>query len=185
MSCESSWSEAGETYRMREDDTIARRYQMPSTRARPNILFVIVHDLGTRLGCYGEPSVQTPAVDVLAAEGVRFVNHFCTAPFCSPSRGSIFTGKHPNVAVTAIAREIVALKWTITQQVQLPSSAHAILESCASSTLRFQGSESGAVAVSGVTFIVVTKAILISIGYRGKSMLAVGHIVPCAHHRSL
>jgi len=46
---------------------------------RPNILFLIVHDLGTRLGCYGEPSVQTPDLDALAEGGVRFENHFFTA----------------------------------------------------------------------------------------------------------
>lgn len=63
---------------------------------RPNILLIILHDLGTRLGCYGETSVQTPAVDDLASEGVLFQNHFCTAPFCSPSRGAIFTGKYPH-----------------------------------------------------------------------------------------
>jgi arylsulfatase A-like enzyme len=38
------------------------------------------------LSCYGEMSIQTPAVDGLASEGVLFRNHFCTAPFCSPSR---------------------------------------------------------------------------------------------------
>jgi arylsulfatase A-like enzyme len=63
---------------------------------RPNILLIILHDLGTRLGCYGETSIQTPAVDGLASEGVLFRNHFCTAPFCSPSRGAIFTGKYPH-----------------------------------------------------------------------------------------
>jgi arylsulfatase A-like enzyme len=63
---------------------------------QPNILFLIVHDLGTHLGCYGATSVQTPALDALAENGVRFENHFCTAPFCSPSRGSIFTGKYPH-----------------------------------------------------------------------------------------
>ena len=63
---------------------------------RPNILLIILHDLGTRLGCYGETSIQTPAVDALASEGVLFRNHFCTAPFCSPSRGAIFTGKYPH-----------------------------------------------------------------------------------------
>ncbi|MBM4049785.1 MAG: sulfatase [Planctomycetes bacterium] len=64
---------------------------------RPNILLITVHDLGTRLGCYGETSVQTPALDRLAAHGVRFVNHFATAPYCSPSRGGIITGKYPHV----------------------------------------------------------------------------------------
>ncbi len=66
-------------------------------RKRPNVLIVITHDLGTRLGCYGETSVRTPALDDLAAEGARFGRHFATACFCSPSRGAIFTGKHPHV----------------------------------------------------------------------------------------
>jgi len=64
---------------------------------RPNILLVIVHDLGTHLGCYGHRSVESPNLDRMAAQGVRFENHFSTAAFCSPSRGSMFTGKHPHV----------------------------------------------------------------------------------------
>ncbi|MFQ5810095.1 MAG: sulfatase-like hydrolase/transferase, partial [Armatimonadota bacterium] len=60
---------------------------------RPNVLLIVVHDLGTRLGCYGEESVRTPALDNLADEGVRFDRQFATACFCSPSRGSIITGK--------------------------------------------------------------------------------------------
>ena len=64
---------------------------------RPNILLVIVHDLGTRLGAYGEDSGCTPALDRFASQGVRFTKHFATAPFCSPSRAAIFTGKYPHV----------------------------------------------------------------------------------------
>lgn len=60
---------------------------------RPNILFIIVHDLGTALHCYGEPAVRSPRLDALAAEGVRFVNYFCSSTPCSPSRGCIMTGR--------------------------------------------------------------------------------------------
>jgi len=79
-----------------EKSQTTRRGEMTATKVRPNILLVIVHDLGTRLSCYGETSVQTPSLDALAAGGVRFENHFSTAPFCSPSRGSIITGKYPH-----------------------------------------------------------------------------------------
>ena len=59
---------------------------------RPNILYVILEDCGPHYGCYGEPLVQTPTLDRLAAEGVRFANLFCTAPVCSASRSALMTG---------------------------------------------------------------------------------------------
>jgi len=62
---------------------------------KPNILMVICHDLGTHCGCYGE-GVSTPNLDALAADGVRFSEYHCTAAQCSPSRGSIMTGKYPH-----------------------------------------------------------------------------------------
>jgi len=62
----------------------------------PNILIIICHDLGQQLGCYGDPSLRTHNLDRLAQEGVRFENHFATTPTCSPSRGSIMTGRYPH-----------------------------------------------------------------------------------------
>lgn len=60
---------------------------------RPNILFILCDDLRpAALGCYGGPHVQTPNIDRLAREGVRFQNAFCTTSLCSPSRASILSG---------------------------------------------------------------------------------------------
>jgi arylsulfatase A-like enzyme len=69
---------------------------MSTDSERPNVLLIVTHDLGTRIGAYGESSVQTPALDGLASQGVLFTNHFATAPFCSPSRGSMITGLYPH-----------------------------------------------------------------------------------------
>ena len=61
----------------------------------PNIVFIITHDTGDHFNCYGH-NVESPNIDKLAEKGVLFKNHFCAAPQCSPSRGSILTGKMPH-----------------------------------------------------------------------------------------
>jgi arylsulfatase A-like enzyme len=60
-----------------------------------NVLLVHWHDLGRHLGAYGVASAPSPVVDRLADEGIRFDHAYATAPLCSPSRGSIFTGLQP------------------------------------------------------------------------------------------
>jgi len=61
----------------------------------PNVVLVTCHDLGDYLGCYGTP-VQTPNLDAMAQQGVLLQNHFSTGSVCSPSRGSLLTGRYPH-----------------------------------------------------------------------------------------
>lgn len=62
---------------------------------RTNVLFIIVDDLTTTLSCYGEPGVQTPNMDALAARGVKFEHAYCQFALCSPTRASFLTGCYP------------------------------------------------------------------------------------------
>ena len=62
---------------------------------RDNLLIVHWHDLGRYLGVYGHADVSSPRLDELAAEGILFTRAHATAPLCSPSRGSLFTGRYP------------------------------------------------------------------------------------------
>ncbi|MGZ4510884.1 MAG: sulfatase family protein [Mycobacterium sp.] len=62
---------------------------------KDNVLIVHWHDLGRYLGAYGHPDVSSPRLDCLASEGFLFTRAHATAPLCSPSRGSLFTGRYP------------------------------------------------------------------------------------------
>ena len=69
---------------------------------RPNIVFILIDDLGWRdLGCTGSSFYETPRLDRLAAEGMRFTQAYASCPVCSPTRASILTGRYPaRVGVT-------------------------------------------------------------------------------------
>jgi len=63
---------------------------------KPNVIFFLVDDLGwADVGCYGSTFHETPNIDRLAKEGMRFDNAYSTCHVCSPSRASILTGKYP------------------------------------------------------------------------------------------
>ena len=63
---------------------------------KPNIVLVLADDLGVpQLGCYGSNYYQTPNIDNLAKEGMKFTNAYAAAAVCSPTRASIVTGKYP------------------------------------------------------------------------------------------
>lgn len=62
---------------------------------KPNILFILADDLGYGdLGCYGNNVIQTPVIDGLSAEGIRFTDFYAGASVSSPSRCCLMTGKH-------------------------------------------------------------------------------------------
>ncbi len=66
----------------------------------PNIVFIMADDLGyAELGCYGQKKIETPNIDRLAAEGMRFTQHYTSAPVCAPARCSLMTGKHGGHAI--------------------------------------------------------------------------------------
>jgi arylsulfatase A-like enzyme len=62
------------------------------TSQQPNILWILAEDASPHIGCYGETAIETPNLDALADEGVRFENVFVTCPVCSPSRSALVTG---------------------------------------------------------------------------------------------
>ncbi|TVS15774.1 MAG: DUF229 domain-containing protein [Planctomycetaceae bacterium] len=61
---------------------------------RPNILWFVVDDMSANLSCYGETVIETPELDRLAAEGLRFTRAYATSPVCSPFRSALITGMY-------------------------------------------------------------------------------------------
>lgn len=61
---------------------------------RPNVLWFSLEDTSPRFGCYGDEIAETPNIDALAGEGVRYPNACSTAGVCAPSRSSIITGRY-------------------------------------------------------------------------------------------
>ena len=87
---------------------------------RPNILFILADDLGYGdLSCYGRPDYQTPNLDRLAAQGVRFINSYSGAPLCTPTRCAFITGRYP-------ARTRIGLEEPLTEKGELGERANVL-----------------------------------------------------------
>lgn len=87
---------------------------------RPNILFILADDLGYGdLSCYGRPDYQTPHLDRLAAQGVRFVNAYSASSVCTPTRCAFITGRYP-------ARTRVGLEEPLTEKGDLGERAKTL-----------------------------------------------------------
>ena len=66
---------------------------------KPNIIFILVDDLGYGdVGCFGQQKIQTPAIDRLAAEGIKFTEAYAGNAVCAPCRSSLMEGLHPGHA---------------------------------------------------------------------------------------
>ena len=84
---------------------------------KPNVIFSLVDDMGWKdAGCYGSSFYETPAIDQLAAEGLRFTNAYSAHPVCGPSRASILSGKVPlRLGNTATTGDLPASEKTIAE----------------------------------------------------------------------
>lgn len=80
---------------------------------KPNIIFILADDLGYGdLSCYGANDIQTPQIDKLAQEGIKFTRVYANSTVCSPSRASILTGNYPDlVGVPGVIRDMPDNTW--------------------------------------------------------------------------
>jgi len=70
-----------------------------STGEKPNIIIFFTDDQGyADLGCYGAEGFETPHLDLLASEGIRFTDFYVPATVCTPSRAGLLTGRYPKRA---------------------------------------------------------------------------------------
>ena len=83
----------------------------PSIAAQsPNIVLIFTDDLGYGdLGCYGHPTIDSPHLDQMAAEGQRWTDFYAPAPVCTASRAGLLTGRYPVKTGTASA---VFFEWS-------------------------------------------------------------------------
>ncbi len=75
--------------------SIPNRFAGATSAGKPNIVYIIADDLGyADLGCYGQKKIKTSNIDRLAAEGMKFTQHYSGNPVCAPSRCVLMTGLH-------------------------------------------------------------------------------------------
>ena len=102
---------------------------------RPNVVFILSDDLGYGdLGCYGSRSIRTPAIDRLAAEGVRLTHFYSNGPDCSPTRAGFLTGRYQHrvgglecaIGIGGVGRYDDAARLAKTHQLGLPVTETSI-----------------------------------------------------------
>jgi arylsulfatase A-like enzyme len=75
---------------------LAMGFSVTANPDRPNVVIVLIDDMGYGdLSCYGNKFVNTPNIDALASNGLKFTNYYVNSPICSPSRVAMNTGQYP------------------------------------------------------------------------------------------
>ncbi len=97
-------------------ETSAAKNNRPQTDK--NVLFIVVDDLTTTLGCYGHPTVKTPNIDRLAKMGVQYNHAYCNYAVSGPSRSSFLTGLKPET--TTILDNRKTLQSVLGERITLP-----------------------------------------------------------------
>jgi arylsulfatase A-like enzyme len=99
----------------------------PARGAPPHIVLVVADDLGWMdLRCQGNDRLNTPRVDALAAQGVRFTNAYAASPVCSPTRAALVTGLAPaRLHITQHGKDGPAF-WPAGRKVQPPAAGHVL-----------------------------------------------------------
>jgi N-sulfoglucosamine sulfohydrolase len=70
-------------------------FAQPNKIKKPNIVMIVTHDIGRHIGCYGVETVQTPNIDRLSKDGMKFNGIYSTSSVCTPGRASLHTGRYP------------------------------------------------------------------------------------------
>jgi iduronate 2-sulfatase len=96
----------------------AKEAKSEKSKSDKNVLFIVVDDLNTTLGCYGHPTVKTPNIDRLADMGVQYNHAYCNYAVCGPSRSSFLTGLKPET--TTILDNRTPLQSILGDRVTLP-----------------------------------------------------------------
>jgi len=102
---------------------------------RPNIIFLLADDMGYGdLACYGRTDIETPVLDRLAKQGVRFTDHYANGPECSPTRAAFLTGRYQQwvgglecaIGTGNVGRYDDAIRLRETHDLGLPTSEQTI-----------------------------------------------------------
>lgn len=81
-----------------------------NAQSKPNIIYIMVDDMGYGdLSCYGNKAIATPNIDLLAANGIKFMQAYAAAPVCTPSRTAFMTGRYPSRTTVGLYEP---LDWT-------------------------------------------------------------------------